>query len=104
VTVHSTQLGKNATITTAGSTLYTVPAGKRTIVKGIGLQNLHSAAQTVVITLAGIDVGVWLTALNTDGAGKFLEPWIVLNAGDHVQVSPLAGNCEAIIAGSELIL
>lgn len=109
MSVASKQLGLSASIPTTGATIYTVPAGHRTIVKSIQLQNNHTAAQRIVVS-------VWVAGVNsfafavTPGAtasateSMLLLPWIVLEAGQVLKIQPLLGTCQAIVSGAELLL
>lgn len=55
---NTTVLFRGAATTTVGTTLYTVPSGRTTIVSNIAVTNTSASAQTFTIALAG-------TALHT---------------------------------------
>ena len=109
MTVHSTQLGHANALGTGGTTLYTVPSGIRTILKSMVLTNLGASAMRPAIalmhgatTLATINLD--LGASGTDTETLTWLPWIVLNAGDSIVVTPRAGTMDVIASGSELTL
>lgn len=107
--VHSTQLGAHTGITTAGVTLYTVPAGKRTIVKSVCFQSHAAASQRVFIvfssaTAGDIALGVTVGAIGSATESMNYECWVVLNAGDKLKVVPVSDNVDAIASGAELVL
>lgn len=109
MTVHSTQLGANSAVTTAGATLYTCPAGKRTIVKSVVLENTASASQRVFIEVVlhsggAIQPSVTLGANPSATEAIVWSCWIVLNAGDSIKIQPSANGVQAIVSGTELIL
>ena len=109
MTVRSKQLGIANPVTTAGNNIYTVPAGHRAIVKSIYLENLHTAAQRIVINIKS-GATTLCQLVTTPGAGasatetSYLNVWLVLEAGQVLQILPLLGNCEAIVSGAELAL
>lgn len=109
MTVHSTQLGKGAALSVALHTLYTVPAGKRTIFKYLTLWNNFAATNRVVVECAmgGVTVVVAdpvLAATGAAGDSIALSLWIVLNAGDTIVVAPQSHPADASCSGTELIL
>jgi hypothetical protein len=109
VSVASKQLGLGGPIPTTGATIYTVPAGKRTIVKSIQLQNNHTAAQRIIFSVwvAGVNTFAWGV---TPGAAAsatesmLLTPWLVLEAGQVLKVQPISGTCQLLVSGAELTL
>jgi hypothetical protein len=109
VTVRSKQLGIANPVTTAGNNIYTVPANTRAIVKSIYLENLHTAAQRIVI---GVKSGSTILAqmvvtpgaVNSATETAFLNVWFVMSAGQVLNILPLLGNCEVIVSGAELPL
>jgi hypothetical protein len=109
VTVHSTQLGAKAGMATTLVTVYTVPSGKRTIVKGIWVRNAGAAATVCDVNLAlsgGPSPSFFIALAATPAAGStvFLPVWIVLNAGDVIKAAMNAGTGDLIVAGAELTL
>lgn len=107
MTVHSTLLGHGASLAIGLHTLYTVPAGKRTIVKSITLYNHGAATNRVVLeaTLGGTDTVIADPILAAAGAaGDWLQIacWIVLNAGDALKLSGQSAVVDATASGAEL--
>lgn len=108
MTVHSTQLGAHQAIPAALTTLYTVPALTRTIVKSLWLRNATAGAVTCEIALVlagGATVAFFqpLAASPATGSSVYLNLWVVLNAGDKLQVSGAAGSgVDAIASGAAL--
>lgn len=104
--VHSTQLGAHATVG-ADTTLYTVPAGKRTIWKHALIRNAGTA-QTCAFVLhlgGGVTVNFWFPLAATPAAGSTIQiaPWVVLNAGDSIHfASGSSQTADVIISGAEL--
>lgn len=105
--VHSTQLGANGAIGTGGYTIYTCPAGKRTIVKTIVLQNTAAASNRVGINLSLVGGGsvLWHVTLGASASAtesEVYDLWLVMNAGDSLRLTPAANSIEAVASGSEL--
>lgn len=109
MTVHSTQLGGGSYASGSYHSVYTVPAGKRTIVKGLWIRNTNAAAQVVAINCDTVSFGnvyfyYHLAAAGSSGDSQYFDIWIVLNAGDVLKVGPGASNADVIAAGAELTL
>jgi hypothetical protein len=110
VTVHSDRLGSGAALGAGNHTLYTVPTGKRTIVKSIWLRNNTAAAITgawAVVITGGATISFFQPLAATPAAGSTvkIEPWIVLRAGDALTVAGVAGSgVDAYVSGAELTL
>jgi hypothetical protein len=109
VTVHSTQLGAVQNAAIGLHTIYTVPSGKRTIVKSVWLRNTAAAAQTATIrfnlaTGAIVQLFVPLAASPGAGSSVLLTPWVVLNVGDVFQLGASATGIDGIASGAELSL
>lgn len=109
MTVHSTLLGKGAALSVALHTLYTVPTGKRTILKSITLWNNFAATNRVVVelTLSGVTVVVLDPVLASTGSAgdSIYQPfWTVMDAGDTVAVAPQSHPADATLSGAELTL
>lgn len=104
MSVHSNQLGKSTAVGTSLVTLYTVPTGRRTILKSVAVINLNGAAVRIVMRLAGVYQTMHLAAATAAGESQEFSCWIVLNAGDKVEVSTSAATAYAIASGSELVL
>lgn len=107
MTVHSAQLGADPSLGTGTVTLYTVPAGVRTIVKNAIAKNLNGAASYVVFTF-GDSAGdhgyyvLYMAASGSDGDSVTWNPWVVLNAGDWIKAVAHAASASVIISGTEL--
>lgn len=107
--VHSTQLGAAAGVTNSGVTLYTVPSGYRTILKGLWIRNDTAAAnvaEVALVTGAGtIAFLIPLPASPTAGSTTFLSLWVVLNAGDELKfLSAPSTTADVIASGAQLSL
>jgi hypothetical protein len=109
MTVHSTSLGHGASLSVALHTLYTVPTGKRSLVKWLTLYNHGASTNRVVVevTLSGTDVVVADPILAAAGAANDylqLALWIVLNAGDSLKVAPQSSTIDATANGAVFTL
>lgn len=107
--VHSTRLVGQTGLTSGTTNLYTVPAGKRTIVKSILVVNADAAAKRIVLKAmaSGVDFCFWVfycTAVATNGEQQFMEPWTVLNAGEVIRLVAAGTGCTVVISGAELTL
>ena len=107
MTTHSTQLGANLDVGTTEHTLYTVPAGKRTIVKSLAACNYASAATTLFVKGKVGSTDVWLLEIplggNTTDTRIWVQPvWIVMNAGDLLRVVANAASVSLVASGAEL--
>lgn len=109
MTVRSKQLGIANPVTTSGNNIYTVPASHRAIVKSIYIENLHSAAQRVVMSVKSgstnlVQLVVTPGAVNSATETSFLNVWLVMEAGQVLNILPLLGNVECVVSGAELAL
>jgi hypothetical protein len=110
VTVHSDRLGSGAALGAGYHTVYTCPTGKRTIVKSIWLRNNTAAAITgafQVVISGGATISFFQPLAATPAAGSTvkLEPWVVLRAGDALNIAGIAGSgVDAYVSGAELTL
>lgn len=109
MTVHSTRLGAIASAAIGAHNLYTVPAGKRTIVKQLTIYNHAAAANRVVWEMTAGGTTFVLLSATAGAAGSATETvslpcWIVLNAGDVLTVAPQGGVADATASGAELTL
>lgn len=85
--LHATPLFSGNITATAFTTVYTVPAGMRIIIRSVAVRNAAAAAQ--VVSLAVDAVNVWvknLTTGGTDGSAFEWRPWIVLTEGQTIRV------------------
>jgi TolB-like protein len=101
VTVHSTQLAAKSGVGTGGTVVYTVPSGKRTIVKSIWVRNVNAAAQHLGVqyVVAGgqlPELVIYLAATGSNGDSVLVLPWTVLNAGDQIKLFPSANSVDVI--------
>jgi hypothetical protein len=110
VTVRSSLLGTANVSDSSAHVLYTVPAGYRTIVKSIIVKGGATAASRAAFRLlrsgtALANFSAFMSAINTSGDTVFLLPWLVMNAGDSLDVtfSAAAGGWVAV-SGTELLL
>jgi hypothetical protein len=107
VSLASLQLGHAASLGTGGATIYTVPAGKRTILKSVLLQNSYAGSNRVILTLhlaGGANIG-WGLTLGTSGTATeslIWLPWIVMMAGDYLTVAPTNSPIQVLASGAEL--
>jgi arginase family enzyme len=109
MSVHSKQLGTGNGVGTAGSTIYTVPSGKRTIVKSIVLQNNNGSANRVIIGVffsggSNVSWGVTLGASASATESLNYATWFVMNVGDSLKITPASDFVNVIASGSELDL
>lgn len=107
--VHSAQLGRGQSLGVGPTTLYTVPAGKRAIVKSYWARN-HGTAQTsdFQLVISGgptLDFFVPLAATPAAGSTVFASIWVVLNPGDQIRwISGASQLTDVIVSGTELTL
>lgn len=107
MTVHSQQLGAHASTPAAYTTIYTVPANTRTILKHIWVRNLAAAAGIAAFELilaSGTTVYFYyhLAAAGASGDTSALDLWVVLKAGDVVKMAGNATGVDVILSGAEL--
>jgi hypothetical protein len=107
MTVHSTQLGANGAIGSGGATLYTVPTGKRTILKSVVLQNNAAGANRIILRIdlvggGNVSWGVTVGAAGGASESMLVECWIVMDAGDVLKVTPTSSFVEALASGAQL--
>lgn len=105
--VHSARLAATANQGTSETTVYTVPAGIRTIVKCVVCFNAASAANRLAIKAYSGSTLLFqwtmaTTALGTSGETAIALPWIVLNAGEHLTLTADASFVRVAISGTEL--
>jgi hypothetical protein len=109
MSVHSARLGYDSALGTTGVTLYTVPSGKRTIVKCITAFNATGSANRVLVIgeVSGNNAfveGLHLAAIGSDGESKTILPWHVLNAGDTIAAVADHSSVSVAVSGTELDL
>jgi hypothetical protein len=106
VSVHSDLLAAAVQGTTE-ATLYTVPTGKRTIVKSVVACNTNAAAN--IVAIEGYSAGtliwfyrVYLAIEATSGDSSLTLPWIVMDAGQQLRAVATKASAYLAISGSEL--
>ena len=109
MTVASKQLGSLVTANAGTYTLYTVPTGRRTIVKEIVVQNLAAAAQRIImeVTFSGGATFQWVInvgAVNTATESISYPTWIVINAADVLKVIVSSNTASVLVSGAELVI
>lgn len=110
MSVHSAQLYAGALTAGATNTVYTCPAGKRTIVKGITAFNGNAAAslqQLLVYSSGGTRLATYQIHLGANGAAgdsASLTPWLVINAGQTLRAYAQQTANDMSISGAELTL
>lgn len=102
--LRATQLASAAINTTTPTTVYTVPTGKRAIVKQIVAQNTTGTSKDLQFRLPVLGTVLhWVLAAYGTGADRVVQNvWIVLNAGDTIKLNTVvAGLVNVVISGSE---
>ena len=89
--------------------LYTVPAGKRTIVKNMLARGASGSASHATWSVFDgatslFSFNVYLAASGSDGDTSIINPWIVLNAGQTLKVQFSATGGWVSVSGAELVL
>lgn len=109
--VHSNQLAIGVlTVAGAFTTIYTAPAGKRTILKDLVLISGAAAPGIVAAAVLSGASGVallWDAAAAQNKVNTLQGRFAVLNAGDHLQVavgSVAGGGLQYLASGAELDL
>ena len=107
MTIASQQLHAAAVPVTTPVTIYTVPSGKRTILKSIAVYNGWTSAQVVELYFydGGTLLMAWplyLGAIGTN-ADRILEaPWMVLLDGQIIKIVSDHSGAYAMLSGAEL--
>lgn len=109
MSVHSARLAAGHVSSAAYTTWYTCPTGKRTIVKSVLARNRAGAANRMVIGLTVGGTLVWNYSvygaiINTSGDSINFQPWLVMNAGDLLQLAVAADGFDVAVSGTELDL
>jgi hypothetical protein len=109
VTVHSTQLGHNVAVGVSEVTLYTVPTGKRALLKGYVICNTSSSANELALELynGATLLAFWrefLAIEETAGDTIIRTPWLVLDAGQALKAVAAHASVSVLLAGTELLL
>lgn len=109
MSVHSARLAVGPVTSATPATFYTCPTGKRTIVKNIVAQNTNAAANRLQVLLKSgastlVTFNIYGAALNASGDTTNTLPWIVMNAGDVLQLAAAANGFQVVVSGTELAL
>jgi hypothetical protein len=80
-------------------TVYTVPAGRRVILKNLNLRNGSGVASNVQVNTTGVAdlLNYPLTAGGTIGGNASIPLWIVLNAGDTIRIAVTSGTSVSFV-------
>lgn len=96
---------------TVGSSalVYTVPTGKRTILKSVVATNRNASACLVEVNAFDgstqiMALDAYLAAAGTEADMLVLEPWAVLEEGQTVQLYVQRSTTYVVISGAELTL
>lgn len=109
MSVRSQRLAAGVQGAGAASTPYTVPAGYRTIIKGIFVRNTNAAAQRVVISIYSgatdiVDTSIWMGANGGATEQVWMDTFQVMYAGESIKVAVGLASCIYLISGAELLL
>lgn len=96
----------NGVATTTLTTIYTCPAGETCIVKEIHFYNPVGGATTALFfraLIGGNARGVFIQSGLAANTGSWVDMWLVLQAGDQLQVSATPSSAvQFIVSGTEL--
>jgi hypothetical protein len=106
--VHSARLATTIALGTSLTTLYTVPTGKRTIIKSVVAQNFTASTPTLTMGIysGSTEIGQWsihMASLGTVGDTQIVPVWIVMNAGELLKAFSSAASIGVVVSGTELI-
>jgi hypothetical protein len=109
VSVHSARLGAGVINGSAVANPYTVPAGKRTILKSVCAFNTSASVNNLYIELivGGVAIATWrvrCAATGSDGDSVVALPWIVFNVGETIRVDCNSASMYFVLSGTELDL
>jgi hypothetical protein len=107
--VRSKRLGAGLQNAGASASIYTVPTGYRTIVKGVSAYNQAAAVNRFRLELyeGGTFTSYLIIALGANGGldeAKTLDLFQVLNAGDELRVGAGSTSIYYWVSGAELLL
>lgn len=104
-TLRATQFASGAIFTNATTTVYTVPAGHKIILKDITLQEASGVACVVNLRLASFGTFRAVTLAAFSGPGSFVELrcWMVFNPGDVLQMSRSNSNVYTYVLSGSLM-
>jgi hypothetical protein len=105
VAVRTKQLA-NGVATTTLTTVYTVPAGETCILKSLAAYNPTGGATTALFlraVIGGNNRGLLLLPGMAANSSLYGEVWIVLMAGDSLQISATPSSAvQFVLSGTEL--
>lgn len=105
--LRAAQLWSGYINSTTPTTVITVPAGHKYIIKRITCLNVGSAgACQVRLASFGTWWTFWLSAYGSTGARDQLDTFVVLEPGDQLQVNELSasGGFTLVISGSDMLI
>jgi len=92
-----------STVNPAKTTAWTVPAGRRIIVRSVAMRNLSlGVTQTLYVLVGGIVVkSQIITPPGSSGDSVEWRPWIVVDEGETLQLTVgTAGSVGVVVSGS----
>lgn len=106
--VRSAQLAVGALSSTSATTVYSVPAGRRTIVKDVRVFNGAGVADDdvrMLVRSGGSDRSCWRfrRAMPSAESDYIPQCWIVLDTGDELKLQCAQSTLRYVISGAELI-
>jgi hypothetical protein len=109
VTVVSQSLATGQRTSTAATSIYTVPSGKRTILKSIVVNNGNAGANRIVVEILNGGTVVAAMSLFAAAGGSnndtpILQPWVVLETGWTISILSTQQPYYYALSGAELIL
>lgn len=106
MTVRSAQLAIGTLNTASITTVYSVPVGRRTIVKSIFVLNGQPTTENesrMYVTSGGTLRTVHAFSSLPQNKSEYFECWFVLDTGDSLQLSFSQGGARYLISGAELV-
>lgn len=100
--LHATPLYKGNVSSSGFVTLYTVPAGKRVVLRSV---NIYNTTATITAAILGVNSGILfnrsLAVAGAAGADTYWAGWIVLGPGDVIQgATGSSRTCFYAVSGS----
>jgi len=93
--VRTSRFAAGSTNLTSEVTIYTVPSGKRALVRGVNYVNNRSGASVGYLGVrapGGALVGVDESSSVPSFGGVRFDPWMVANAGDSLTITAPSGS------------
>lgn len=105
-TTRTKQLGKLlSTATVGGTTIYVTPAGFRTIVKSLYVQSNRGTPTLCQVSVGLQEPGVVIFRASLEiSVPHRWDGWLVLNAGDQINVYTDGSDVNLVVSGTELLL